>query len=129
MKGYNMLLIKLAYRNVTGRGLITWLNVAVLSFAYVLIIAHQGIFSGMLKFGMKAMIDDEIAGGQYWHENYDPYDPLSFDDSHDKIPDQLSSASFVPILIRQASIYPEGRVQSILLKGINPNQEILQIPV
>ncbi|MFH1715182.1 MAG: FtsX-like permease family protein [Elusimicrobiota bacterium] len=123
-----MIIFKLAYRNVAGRGLMTWINVAVLSFAYVLIIAHQGIFSGMLKFGMKAMIDDEISGGQYWHANYDPYDPMSYDDSHGKIPSEFSDENSVPILIRQASIYPQGRVQSILLKGINPNQKILKIP-
>ena len=29
-----------------------------------------------------AMIDDEVAGGQYRHEAYDPYDPFSLDDAH-----------------------------------------------
>jgi ABC-type lipoprotein release transport system permease subunit len=32
------------------------------------------------------------------------------------------------ILITQGTIYPAGRIQSILIKGINPNQKILKLP-
>ncbi|HUW23623.1 MAG TPA: FtsX-like permease family protein [bacterium] len=127
-----MLALKLAYRNIKGAGLRTWLNVAVLSLAYVLIIWHQGIFTGMLKHGSQAVIEDEIAGGQYWHKNYDPFDPLSYDESHGPIPAELTGLiedkKATPILIRQAAIYPEGRVQTVLLKGIEPGQTILGIP-
>lgn len=127
-----MLLFKLAYRNIKGAGLRTWLNVFVLSFTYVLIIWHQGIFSGMLKHSSHAVIKDEIAGGQYWHQNYDPFDPLSYDDSHGKIPDEITGLiqgkKATPVLIRQAAIYPEGRMQTILLRGIQPEQTVLNIP-
>jgi len=127
-----MLALKLAYRNIKGAGLRTWLNVAVLSLAYVLIIWHQGIFLGMLKQGSHAVIEDEIAGGQYWHKNYDPFDPLSYDESHGPIPAKLTGLiedkEATRILIRQAAIYPEGRMQTVLLKGIEPGQRILGIP-
>lgn len=127
-----MLILKLAYRNLTGARLRTWLNVGILSLAYVLIIGYQGMFIGMFKQGAQGMISDEIAGGQYWHMNYDPYDPISLDESHGVIPPQLEAliqrGDAVPILIRQASIYPEGRAQSVLLKGIEPGQTILNIP-
>jgi len=127
-----MLALKLAYRNLKGAGLRTWLNVAVLSLAYVLIIWHQGIFTGMLKHGSQAVIEDEIAGGQYWHKNYDPFDPLSYDESHGPIPAKIAGLikdkKATPILIRQAAIYPEGRIQTVLLKGIEPGQTILGIP-
>lgn len=127
-----MILFKLAYRNIKGAGLRTWLNVAVLSFVYVLIIWHQGIFNGMLKQGTKEMVDYEIGKGQYWLSQYDPYDPLTFDDSHGVIPEPLTTAihanQATPILIRQAAIFPEGRIQTILLKGIDPNQTLLKIP-
>jgi ABC-type lipoprotein release transport system permease subunit len=127
-----MLAFKLAYRNIKGASLGTWLNVAVLSLAYVLIIWHQGIFLGMLKQGSNAVIEDEIAGGQYWHKNYDPFDPLSFDESHGTIPEKLDGLiqdkKATPILIRQGAIYPEGRIQTVLLKGIEPGQTILGIP-
>jgi putative ABC transport system permease protein len=127
-----MITFKLAYRNLVGAGLRTWLNVGVLSFTYVLIIWHQGLFSGMYRQASRDFIKDEIAGGQYWVEKYDPYDPLSLDESHGVIPDQLNSLienrQATPILIRQGTIYPEGRVQSVLIKGIDPAQTILDIP-
>lgn len=127
-----MLELKLAYQNLVGAGLKTWLKVAVLSFSYVLIIWHFGFFSGMYKQASRAMIEDEIAGGQYWHRDYDPYDPMTLNDSHGVIPAEIEALirdkEAVPILIRQATIYPEGRVQSILLKGIEPGQEVLRIP-
>jgi len=127
-----MVTFKLAYRNLVGAGLRTWLNVGVLSFTYVLIIWHQGIFSGMYRQASRDFIKDEIAGGQYWVEKYDPYDPLSFDESHGVIPRQLDSLienrQATPILISQGTIYPEGRVQSVLIKGIEPSQSILDIP-
>jgi len=127
-----MVILKLAYRNLVGAGLRTWLNVLVLSFTYVLIIWHQGLFSGMYRQASRDVIKDEIAGGQYWVEKYDPYDPLALDESHGVIPDQLDSfiknGQAAPILIRQGTIYPEGRVQSVLIKGIDPDQTILGIP-
>ena len=127
-----MVTFKLAYRNLVGAGLRTWLNVGVLSFTYVLIIWHQGLFSGMYRQASRDVIKDEIAGGQYWVEKYDPYDPLSLDESHGVIPGKLDSLienrQATPILIRQGTIYPEGRVQSVLIKGIDPTQTILDIP-
>ena len=127
-----MLALKLAYRNLMGKRLRAWLNVGVLSFTYVLIIWHQGIFSGMYKQAATNSIKDEIGGGQYWHKNYDPFDPLTLEESHGPVPPELEqlvdAGKAVPILIRQATIYPEGRVQSILLKGIDPLQQILEIP-
>ncbi len=127
-----MLELKLAYRNLIGAGLRTWLKVTVLSFSYVLITWHYGLLTGMFKQAARAMIDDEIAGGQYWHENYDPYDPLKLDDSHGVIPENIryliKAGKATPVLIRQAAIFPGGRIQSVLLKGIDPAQKILNIP-
>ena len=40
------LALQLAYRNLMGAGLRTWLNVGVLSFAFVLIIFYNGILDG-----------------------------------------------------------------------------------
>jgi ABC-type lipoprotein release transport system permease subunit len=127
-----MLQLKLALRNLLGAGLRTWLNVAVLSLSYVIIIWHQGIFFGMLRQGTVDVIKDEIAGGQYWHAAYDPFDPLSLDDAHAVLPAVLESlvnaGQAAPMLIRSASIYPQGRMQSVLVRGIDPGQDILGIP-
>ena len=127
-----MIILKLAYRNLVGAGLRTWLNVGVLSFTYVLIIWHQGLFSGMYEQASRDYIKDEIAGGQYWVEHYDPYDPLTLEDSHRVVPGVMKALVqrklATPILIRQGTIYPEGRMQSVLIKGIDPAQTLLDIP-
>lgn len=127
-----MVILKLAFRNLIGAGLRTWLNVVVLSFTYVLIIWHQGLFSGMYKQASRDVIKDEIGGGQYWVETYDPFDPFTLEESHAPIPEALSdlikTQRAAPILIRQGTIYPQGRVQPTLVKGIDPTQAILDIP-
>ena len=127
-----MIAPKLAYRNLVGAGLRTWLNIIVLSMAYVIIIWQQGLLDGWNRQALRDMIDWEIGGGQYWHQQYDPYDPFSIEESHAPVPAALASAFsgqvVAPILIAQATIYPQGRMQSCLLKGIGPGQTVLSLP-
>ncbi|MCD4790264.1 MAG: FtsX-like permease family protein [Bacteroidales bacterium] len=127
-----MLAIKLAFKNLIGAGLRTWLNVIVLSFAFVLIIFYNGMFDGWNRQGIKATIDWEIGQGQFWHPEYDKYDPYTIQDSHAPLSDQvkaeINKGNLTPILITQATLYPEGRVQSGILKGIDPKQNILNLP-
>ena len=127
-----MLTLKLAFRNIIGRGVMTWLNVFVLSLAFVAIIWLQGLMEGMYRQGLNNMIEVELGGGQFWQHNYDPFDPLKLDESHSPIPPALNQAiekgEAVPILITIGAIFPEGRVQTALLKGILPQQKILNFP-
>jgi ABC-type lipoprotein release transport system permease subunit len=127
-----MIAPKLAYRNLMGAKLRTWLNIIVLSMAYVIIIWQQGFLDGWNRQALRDMIDWEIGGGQYWHHQYDPYDPFSIEESHATVPSALATAAsgqaVAPILIAQATIYPQGRMQSCLLKGIGPGQTVLSLP-
>lgn len=127
-----MIAPKLAYRNLKGAGLRTWLNVAVLSMAYVIIIWQQGLLDGWNRQALRDMIDWGIGGGQYWHAQYDPYDPFTLERSHGPVPaalaDAASDGSAAPILIVQATLYPQGRMQSVILKGIPPGQRALRLP-
>lgn len=127
-----MLSLRLAYRNLIGAGLRTWLNVGVLSLIYVLIIWHQGLFLGMLDQISRDAIKYEYAGGQFWNEKYDPFDFISIEKSHAQVPHSLdgliSSNEAAPILITTASIFPHGRMEMVLLKGIDPGQKVLDIP-
>ena len=59
-----MMLIKLAFRNLLGAGLKTWLRVAVLSVAFVVIVALQGLIEGMGQQATQSMLAAEIGGGQ-----------------------------------------------------------------
>ena len=122
-----MFILKLAFRNILGAGLRTWLNVVALSFSFVAIIFLQGIYTGMNDQVERATIDAFYGGGQFWQKSYDPYDPLTLADAHAAIPAELEALvkndQATPILIRQATIYPEGRFRTILLKGIDPRPE------
>ena len=126
------LAIKLAYRNLIGAGLRTWLNVIVLSFAFVMIIWAKGLLVGWDHQAKTDMTNWEIGGGQYWHETYDPYDQFTLNDAHAPIPEELKTeieqGNVVPVLITQGTIYPGGRMQPILIKGINPQQQLLELP-
>ena len=82
------LAIKLAYRNLVGAGLRTWLNVFVLSLSFVVIIWHKGMLDGWDAQARTDMIAWEYAGGQYWQENYDPLDPFTLTESHAKVPEK-----------------------------------------
>ena len=108
-----MLALKLAYRNLIGGKLRTILNVLVLSLAYVIIIWQKGLINGWAVQAERDTQNWEIGGGQYWHENYDPYDPFTIEDSHSKIPElakvAINKGTITPILISQGSIYPDGR--------------------
>jgi len=127
-----MIIPRLAFRNLLGAGLRTWLNVIVLSFSFVVIIWLQGLYKGMGDQARVAQTDAEYGGGQYWQENYDPFDPLTLQDAHSTVPEslqtQIDNGQATPVLILQATIYPEGRLQTIQMKGIDPAQSIVNLP-
>jgi len=127
-----MIIPRLALKNLLGAGLRTWLNVVVLSLSFVAIIWSQGLYRGMGDQASQAMIEAELGGGQYWQPDYDPLDPLTLQDAHGLIPDALQQmieqGQATPILITQATIYPNGRMISIRMKGVDPDQNIISLP-
>lgn len=127
-----MLIPRLATRNILGVGLRTWLNVIVLSLVFVMIIWVQGMLEGMARFAKDARIDFEIGGGVYRHEAYDPHDPLTFEDAHGTPPPAVAAlvarGEATPMLVASGAMFPEGRIRSVILRGIDPRQDILEIP-
>ncbi len=127
-----MIIPKLAVRNMLGAGAKTWLNAAVLSMAFVVIIGVQGIYVGVDEEVSKTMIAAEYGGGQYWVNGYDPFDPFTIADAHAVVPGpllpQIEAGRAVPILIVQGTLYPQGRVFPALLKGVDPLQKLLALP-
>jgi len=123
---------KLALKNLLGAGLRTWLNVFVLSLSFVLIIFSQGLIRGMDQQAEEAMIASEVAGGHVQHPAYDPFDPLTLADAHGPVPPALESLAAAgkaaPVLVVQGTIYPQGRLIAVQVKGIDPGQSILNIP-
>ena len=127
-----MLSIKLAIKNLLGAGLRTFLNVFILSVAFVMIVMQNGFIQGWNKQARMDVIAWEYGQGQYWAGDYDPIDPFTYQDAHLPIPDELAAAkesgNVAAILVSQGTVYPEGRMKSIMLKGIDPGQKTLEIP-
>jgi len=127
-----MIIPKLAFRNMVGAGMKTWLNAGVLSMAFVVIIWSQGLYRGMDIEVSRTMIDSYYGGGQFWAEGYDPFDPFTLQDAHRPIGGPLQGlvdkGRATPLLFVQGTIYPNGRLLPALLKGIDPGQMLLAIP-
>ena len=117
----------LAYKNLMGSGLRTWLNAGVLSFAFIVIIFYNGLIDGWNEQAKIDAIHWEYGHGHLLNENYDPYDPFSIQDGYGELAD-LEQNNLTPILIRQGNIYPSGRMMSINIKGIDANQKTLYLP-
>lgn len=127
-----MVILKLALRNLIGAGTRTWLNVFVLSIAFILILWMQGVYEGMSRDAITSSKKMELGGGQFWHQLYDPFDPMTLEDAHAKVfPDLqklIEAKKATPILMTSGAIFPQGRIQGALLKGIDPDQQIIGVP-
>lgn len=127
-----MLAIKLAFKNLMGAGLRTWLNVSVLSFAFVIIVFYNGMIDGWNRQSRIDTREWEIGDGQYWHPEYDRFDPYTIRDAHETMTDEVISEvkrkNLAPILLAQATAFPQGRMEGVLLKGVEPDQNILKLP-
>jgi len=126
------MLFNIALKNLLGARLRTILNVFVTTFSFFIILFFLGMYDGMLQHAKNVTIDTEIAGGAYWHPEYDPLDPMSYEDAHSNLPKDIQSLvdkkKAFPVLVSQASIYPGGRIMPAILKGIPPDQNIVNMP-
>ena len=126
------MLFKIAIKNLLGAKLRTWLNVFVTSLSFFMIILFSAMYDGMREHAKQVTINTEIAGGSYWHPKYDPLDPMTFEDAHSVPPIAIkglvNQGKAFPVLVSQASIYPNGRIMPVIMKGIIPEQNIVNMP-
>ena len=126
------MLFKIAIKNLLGAKLRTWLNVFVTSLSFFMIILFSAMYDGMREHAKQVTINTEIAGGSYWHPKYDPLDPMTFEDAHSVPPSAIkglvNQGKAFPVLVSQASIYPNGRIMPVIMKGIIPQQNIVNMP-
>lgn len=127
-----MLLFKTALKNILGSGLRTWLNVAVLSFTFVMMVWYMGLIDGWIQESRNETIAWEMGGGQYWMPVYDKYDAFSLPDAHAPVPEAFQegilSDELAEVLIVQGTIFPQGRMINVQLKGIDPGQNVVALP-
>ena len=126
------MLFKIAIKNLLGARLRTWLNVFVTALSFFMIILFSAMYDGMREHAKQVTIDTEIAGGAYWHPQYDPLDPITFEDAHATLPSAVKTlvnqGKAFPVLVSQATIYPDGRLMPVIMKGILPEQNIVNMP-
>lgn len=126
------MIFNLALKNLLGAGLRTWLNVFVTALSFFLIIFISGMYAGMREHAKQVTIQTEVAGGSYWHPEYDPLDPFSYEDAHSVPPAEfetlIAENQAFPVLVSQATIYPNGRIMPVTMKGIKPDQTIVKLP-
>ena len=126
------MLLKIAMKNLLGARLRTFLNVLVTAFSFFLILFMSAMYDGMLQHTKQVTMDTEIAGGAYWHPKYDPMNPMTFEDAHSVPPVAVQTLvdekKAFPVLVSQASIYPGGRIMPTIMKGIPPDQNIVNMP-
>ncbi|CAG0898473.1 unnamed protein product [Cyprideis torosa] len=88
---------------------------------------EAGFLEGWNHQAIKDNIEWELGYGHLVHQDFDPYDPFSILDGHGVL-DPTIADKLTPVLIRQASIYPNGRMISVALKGIDADQSLLKLP-
>jgi ABC-type lipoprotein release transport system permease subunit len=127
-----MLTIKTSFKNILGAGKRTWLNVAVLSFTFIILVLYNALVGGSFSKAYRDTQAWETGAGQFWHPQYDRLDVFTLQDAHGEITDGMQSyineGTLTPVLVTQGVIYPQGRMQNVLLNGIDPQQRILSFP-
>jgi len=119
--------IKIAFKNFFGGGIKTWLNSVAISVAFVFIIFYNGMIDGWNQQALKDAIDWDYGYGHLIHKNYDPFDIFTISKSHEAITKDLTE-NLTPVLLGQGNIIVNDLAYPILIKGIDPNQNIVKIP-
>lgn len=119
------IIFKLAIKNVVSSGLRGWLNIIALSFAFVINIFIFGIMDGWEKQAVRDSIDWEYGQGWLVNDKYDTEDPFTIEEG---VGVAENTDGLTPVLIRQASIFPDGRMVNISIKGIPSDQKVVDIP-
>lgn len=125
------MIFRLAIKNILHAGLRTWLNISALTLVFIMILFMQGLYSGMFNQIEHNMIEYEVGGGQYWLKDVDLNNPLKIDDAHadyDIFHSVIENKKALPILYRSAALYGENGIRGILIKGIDRDQTLLNVP-
>lgn len=118
---------RLAFKNLIKAGLRTWLNVTVLAFTFIFIVFYNGFINGWQNQAEQDEIAWQFGQGQLLQKDFDPQDPFTYQDGHAFLP-EAAQKNLVPVLIHQATLYPEGRLMPVVIKGIKADQQLLKLP-
>ncbi len=118
---------QLAFRNLVGAGLRTWLNAIVLAFALIVVVFFNGLIDGWNGEAKRESTAWEYNAGHLYHADLDLHDPFTYLDGHGVLAKEKQEG-LTPVLLRSITLYPQGRMVPALLKGIPVDQSIVSLP-
>lgn len=126
------MILRLAVKNILHNGWRSLINIVVISIVLIVMVWTQAMYYSWIRLAEIQQTDWEYGKGLLRVKTYDPYDPLTFDESYAPIPQELQNAidqeEIAPILMAPATIYPQGRMLSAVIKGIPQQQSVLVFP-
>ncbi|HCM14586.1 MAG TPA: ABC transporter permease, partial [Candidatus Cloacimonas sp.] len=126
------MILRLAFKNIIHNGYRSLVNIVVVSIVLIIMVWTQAMYYSWIRLAENQQKYWEYGKGMLRVKTYDPYDPLSYEDSHAPIPEELRSGveqgDLLPVLLAPATIYPQGRMLSAIIKGIPAEQDILVFP-
>jgi putative ABC transport system permease protein len=126
------MILRLAIRNIVNNGWRSLINVLVITIVLIIMVWTQAMYYSWIRLAEIQQTAWEYGKGILRVRSFDPYDAFSFEDAHAPVPPELekgiADGDILPILLAPASIYPEGRMMSAILKGMPEAQNILDFP-
>jgi len=126
------MILRLAFRNIVNNGWRSLINIVVVAIVLIVMVWMQAMYFSWIRLAETQQIDWEYGKGMLREKSYDPYDPFTIEDANAPIPPELevgvADGDLVPVLLAPASIYPEGRMMSAVVKGIPREQQALMFP-
>lgn len=132
MERWQVMILRLAFRNIINNGWRSLINVVVISIVLIIMVWMQAMYYSWIRLAEIQQSEWEYGEGMLRVRAYDPYDAFSFEDSYAPVPGELKpgieSGEVVPVLLAPASIYPQGRMMGAIVKGMPQQQNILSFP-
>ncbi|KAF5041038.1 MAG: ABC transporter permease [Candidatus Cloacimonetes bacterium] len=126
------MILHLAFKNIINNGWRSLINVLVITIVLIIMVWTQAMYYSWIRLAEIQQSNWEYGKGLLRVKSYDPYDPLTYEDSYAPVPAELRAGiirkEIVPIMLAPASIYPQGRVQAAVIKGIPDDQQVLAFP-
>ena len=127
------MILRLAFRNIINNGWLSLINVVVIAIVLIIMVWTQAMYYSWIRLAETQQKEWEYGGGMLRVKSYDPYDAFSLEDAHAplsgvKLLLSNTGTRWAPVLLAPASIYPEGRMMSAVLKAMPAEQEVLKFP-
>jgi len=132
MARWQVMIIRLAFKNILGNGWRSLINIFILAVVLIGLIWAEGMWFSWLTLAKTQQTDWEYASGILRARSYDPFDSFSWEKGYAPLPEKaeayIQQGRIVPVLYSPGVIYPRGRMLNAVVKGIPSQQNLIRIP-